>query len=184
LASGVAWRLHFEAPTGLGLPRITWMKDRSAAARANALFDVLHGELLLSYADQSAKAWSSMRNLAMGDEMASSFAHWDFVTQVRSQTLLTYASARLVSFTEVRELDRGPGAALRLPVLGWVFDLDKDRIFSQGSCRDNVTGDGSKFFRLVALLEICDDASFAAFANLFKKHVELLEKPPAVVRDP
>jgi hypothetical protein len=51
LKNGVAWRLINDAPTGLGLPRITWMPDRAAMNKANFLLAAAHGCLLLKDAE-------------------------------------------------------------------------------------------------------------------------------------
>ncbi|HET7715510.1 MAG TPA: hypothetical protein VFK86_07760, partial [Bauldia sp.] len=49
LDNGVAWRLLIDARTGAAVPRLTWMENRKSLLKANALFDVVHGEALVGY---------------------------------------------------------------------------------------------------------------------------------------
>src|ERR1700761_7435881 len=107
LKNGVAWRLIYDAPTGLGLPRITWMPDRAAMDKANVLLEAAHGCLLLL--DAEAKS------------------HGGTVLQPDPNLIaLTYASSRLVSYVEMRAYTSGMGDYDIAPK-GVVLDLVRNR---------------------------------------------------------
>jgi hypothetical protein len=173
LPNGVAWRLQEEPPLGLAMPRIVSMADQRAMARANRLFDALHAELMLEYARQAIE-------YRRGARRSAESGYGGFMVPVKSMyssqgTELTYASPRLVSYTEAIVEYTG-GTALGAPVEGRVLDLESERIFNRSPCHQG--GMPGAYFRLGELLEICDDKSADAFETLWRKAVDSAAAAP------
>jgi hypothetical protein len=156
LKNGVAWRLINDAPTGLGLPRITWMPDRAAMNKANFLLEAAHGCLLL----KDAESKRSGSTVLQPDP---------------NLIALTYASSRLVSYVEMRAYTSGMGDYGIAPQ-GVVLDLVRNR-------RYEATGCGYFAFHLADFFDACSRDVSYGFWKIWFARTEAIKEAAASAPD-
>lgn len=162
LANGVAWRLFKDVRTGLSAPRLTWMPDRDRLKIANALFEAVHGELLVRYEHQDIEYRTHKLHDWEDGRAPYLMVGPPFREQVK--VAVTYASSRLVSYVEMgmeyRQISFG------LEVRGLVLDLDRGRISTIESCKGREGG-----FWFGELFDVCDDEAIERFGSLWESKV-------------
>ena len=164
LSNGVAWDLLVDVPTGVAIPRITWMSNKRGMRTANRLFEAIQGDLLLDYAD-----WDSS-DLAKKGAKASGVGNARVLWQ--PHVALTYATRRLVSYVEVR-IHHTSEPNVMLPwAIGRVLDLEQDTIFSIEPCWGSSFYEAGRFFRFGDLLEVCDVKSLSDFLTLWERKLK------------
>jgi len=167
LANGAAWRLLTDVRTGLSVPRLTWMPDRDRLKVANALFDAVHGELLVRYEQQDIEYRTRMLYDREDGERPYFVIGPPFRNQVK--VAVTYASSRLVSYVETGMEHRN--ISFGLEVRGLVLDLDRGRISTIESCKERENG-----FRFGELLDVCDDEALERFIAIWVNKVDTVVK--------
>ncbi len=192
LSNGVAWRLLIDTPTGLAVPRITWMPDGLAMRKANRLFDAIQGQELFVYAGQAAYWREVYEEAAREGEkdktgVSLMIPRDNFIGQ--PMVALTYATSRLVSYFDVTILATDGMSKVPQPN-GRILDLEQGKVFSIESCPEKdessvSSEDGSEvMFRLGNWLEVCDLKSVARFLALYATNLEAATKSAAFRRDP
>ncbi len=192
LSNGVAWRLLIDTPTGLAVPRITWMPDGRAMQKANRLLDAIHGQELVGYAGQ-AKYWQEVYEEAAreGEKDNSGVSLMiprdHFIQQ--HIAALTYATSKLVSYYDVGTPATDGMSKVPRPY-GQILDLQQGKVFSIESCAEedessaSAGHDSEVMFRLGDWLEVCDMEAVTSFLRLYAKNLEIATKRPAFRRDP
>jgi hypothetical protein len=163
LSNGVAWDLLVDAPTGLAIPRITWMSDQRGMRTANWLFEAIQGDLLLEYAEWE-EAWGDQaKESAKTSEFRDARVLW------QPHVALTYATSRLVSYVEVR-IHHTFEPNVMLPwIIGRVLDLKQGTISSIEPCWGSSLYETGGLFRFGDLLEVCDPDSRDSFLALWER---------------
>jgi len=182
LSNGVAWRNLVDIPTKLAIPRITWMPDRKAMQRANRLLDAIQGGILSEYAELRS-FWREAGEFAAKIEgsVPAVIPRDRFIWQP-DLVSLTFATSKLVSYTEVR-IYQSDG--MRLPqAQGRVLDLERGRIFSIESCTAGESLYSNDTFRFGDFLEVCDPESLTNFLALWAEKVEAASRAAAHGTDP
>ena len=169
LANGVAWRLQTDAATRMREPRITWMPDRNRIAAANILFEVIQGNDLFR-ARRIRKEWDDWFAERDREKLPVEDLDAEQLGDVQGEVRLTYASANLVSIASVS----ADSLVRPLPVpKAIVLDLARGAIYGTTSCdggvrpREKTYSRSNYFFRLGPLLNVCDEASYQTFVNLY-----------------
>jgi hypothetical protein len=161
LANGVAWRLVVDQRSELAVPRITWMPDREAMARANGLFEALQG----------CRAAPAVEGIAIEYQAAGSVA-------------LTYASPRLVSAIEIVSDQGNDDPSTQYPIaIGSIFDLERGRILTEAPCRRGSPPRLTEPFRLDDLLDTCAEGAHERFLALWERAAQKVVRSPAYRRD-
>jgi hypothetical protein len=175
LKNGVAWRLVTDTPTGLALPRIVKMSDRAAMDKANRLLDAAHGCLLIR------RAWLESHWFGVGQAGGAGMAASPVFQPDPALVEVTYASPRLVSYTEVR-VYAVDFASYDIEPRGVVLDLERNRIYQASGC-GGVMDDSFGWFRLGQMLEVCTSEAKAKFGKIWSSKIEPIEKAAALAPD-
>lgn len=177
LPGGVVWRLETDAATKLGLPRIVAMPDGAAMRKANRLLDALRGCLLLADADGHDMDHAPGPSEEPYDFSWQAQRHGRPMDQPERLVNLTYASSRLVSFSQVHIAWTRPQWTIAL--IGVVLDLEQDRMVSVTGCDDaHYPFSLSDGFRLGDFLEVCDEDAHARFIAVWERALSAVEQTP------
>jgi hypothetical protein len=161
LANGVAWRLATDVRTRAIVPRITWMPDRQALLKANALFEAIQGAELVDYERRDIQRRHTELYDWEDGHPPPGVIKPPYVVQ--EQVAVTYATSRLVSYVDqAREVW---AASMGLEIRGRVLDLEQGRIRGVEPCgrSDGIT----RNFRFGELLDLCQDEAYARFIALW-----------------
>ena len=173
LPNGIAWRLHTDEVTRLAAPRITWMPDKSAMRRANALLQVIHGGALVMAAQVERKfdEENTSRGIT-GPEYKLTLAKGMEQTDVA----LTYAGSRLASMIDLGYVETGGSSGHRV-IRTLTLDLMNGTIRRIDKCPGRSEPYGSDEqdlrtleFQFLDLLRVCDQNSFGKFTALLRSH--------------
>lgn len=165
LANGVAWRLVTDVRTRAITPRITWMPDRKALLKANALFEAIQGAELADFDRRDLERRYTELYSWEGGQPLVGVIQPPYVIQ--EMVAVTYATSRLVSYIdrarEVRPISMG------LEIRGRVLDLERGRIWAIEACGPSNDDRGN--FRFGELLDICHGEAYARFVALWEDKV-------------
>ena len=166
LKNGVAWRVLSDVRTGVRTPRLTWMADRAAMLKANALFDVAHGAALVDFEKIDVRRrHAELYDWEFGQPPWVIKPPYFYAERVE----LTYATPRLVSYIEVRREVRENSMGIEL--YGRVLDLARGRIREIEGCEPPRYSYGGENFRFGELLDVCRDDAYQAFMTLWASKV-------------
>ena len=189
LANGVSWRLLIGRRTGMAMPRITWMPDRSSRTAANARFDAIHGAAIRD-ADGIVRLWQTRCESDCDRLVAKNPKFYGHQYEI----FLTYATARFVSYREFGDVywDYRDSSLLNK---GAVIDLREGTVFGVKACpgeerryseqtpeyddpvpviRDGEPRyNGPRHFVFGDLMHICDEALYVSFRALVVRHASL-----------
>ena len=184
LSDGILWQLATDQRTGIAMPRIVSMPDKSRRNVANRMLETVQGAAM-AFADRQQRGFfARLRCPGPGEhpwttaqEIADCKRHLKNALDLMPRRIveqtaiaLTYVSSRFLSLVDLEYTHRDEGNYVPRIVRGVVIDLERQQIFTMDSCPADggktLKEESQQLFRFAGLLEICDKASLERFLAL------------------